>query len=123
MAGRTWADVRRDRVRGVGIGVVLLGVVVYLYSAYHALEAGGLSTSSERGACAEAATGRFEPGYRVAEQLVVHHGFFPPSAVCRWSGGTEAVLVAPTWTWAGLVLVALGLLGLGGAALAGRRRR
>ena len=76
------------------------------------LQAGGPTVSSELGACAEAATGRWTTAYRLGERLVVEHGYLPPSATCRWSGGTEAVLVAPTWTWSGLVLVAVGALTL-----------
>lgn len=121
VAGRTRAQEVRERVRGAAMAVVALGVLVYLYAAYHVLEAGGMSVSSELGACGEAATGRWTTSHRMSEDLVVVHGFFPPSATCRWSGGSEAVLVAPTWTWSGIVLVAVGLVPLLALLLTRRR--
>ena len=112
MSTRARARLVQDRLQAVAVAVTGLGVAVYLYSVYHVLQAGGLSASSELGACAEAATGRWSTSYRLGERLVLEHGYLPPSATCRWSGGSVAVLVAPTWTWAGLVLVGLGALAL-----------
>jgi len=110
MGTRAGARRGQDRLQTVAGAVTGLGAAVYLYSVYHVLQAGGLTVSSELGACGEAATGRWTTSYRLGEQLVVEHGYLPPSATCHWSGGSEAVLVAPTWTWAGLVLVGLGAL-------------
>lgn len=101
----------RRRVQHTGVGLVALGVVVYAFMAYRVLQAGGFTTTSLRGACAEAATGRASATYRLSEDVVVDRTFLPLTATCRWSGGTGAELVrAAWWGWTGPALVVLGLL-------------
>ena len=99
-----------------------LGALVYGFMAYSVLQAGGFTTTSLLSACAEAATGRAYTGYRMGERLDVEHRFLPPSASCRWSGGTSVTLVdLGWWGWVGPALLVAGTLTLVVLRLSDRR--
>lgn len=108
-----WTYETRRRL-GLAAGVaVVLGVLLHSVLAYGVLQAGGLTVTSVRSSCAEAATGEARASYRTAEDVEVVRRFLPPAASCRWSAGSTAELFAPSLLgWVGPVLVVAGGLGL-----------
>jgi hypothetical protein len=89
----------------------LAGLLLYGFFCYRVLTAGGLSATSLRPTCSNAAIGSETRYYRADESVHIRRSYLPPTAVCQWSGGATAVLVpANAPSWAGPVLVAASVL-------------
>jgi hypothetical protein len=85
----------------------LAGLLLYGFSCYRVLTAGGLSATSLRPTCSKAAIGSETRDYRADESVHIRRSYLPPTAVCQWSGGATAALIpANALSWAGPVSIA-----------------
>ena len=101
----------------------LVGLLLFSFLSYLVITAGGVNEGVLRLSCSRAVMGVEVPGYRSEESLRLERSYLPPSAVCHYSGGTTAALLAVTpLSWAGPVLVVVALL-VAAADVAVRRRR
>ena len=105
----------------------LVGLLLFGFLSYLVITAGGVNEGVLRLSCSRAVMGVEVPGYRSEESLRLERSYLPPSAVCRYSGGTTAALVAVTpLSWAGPALLAgsaVVALSIAANDVAVRRRR